>query len=71
MGQTRLGPAVLLAVSPFALLVAIVVALVVRLQMGSPVFFRQVRPGHKAKPFYATEVSNYEFGARRTGQFTF
>ncbi len=27
------------------------VALVVRLQMGSPVLFRQVRPGYKAKPF--------------------
>src|SRR6266700_7007926 len=29
----------------------IVVALVVRLRMGSPVFFRQVRPGYQAKPF--------------------
>jgi lipopolysaccharide/colanic/teichoic acid biosynthesis glycosyltransferase len=27
------------------------VALLVRLQMGRPVFFRQVRPGYKAKPF--------------------
>ena len=41
----------MLAVSLFALPVAIVVALVVRFQMGSPVFFRQVRPGYKAKPF--------------------
>jgi sugar transferase EpsL len=41
----------LLALSPFVLPVAIIVALVVRLQMGSPVFFRQVRPGYKAKPF--------------------
>jgi len=41
----------LIAALPFVLPVAIVVALVVRLQMGSPVFFRQVRPGYKAKPF--------------------
>jgi sugar transferase EpsL len=27
------------------------VALLVRLQMGRPVFFRQMRPGYKAKPF--------------------
>jgi sugar transferase EpsL len=27
------------------------VALVVRLRMGRPVFFRQVRPGHRNKPF--------------------
>jgi lipopolysaccharide/colanic/teichoic acid biosynthesis glycosyltransferase len=27
------------------------VALVLRLQMGSPVFFRQVRPGYRAQPF--------------------
>jgi sugar transferase EpsL len=39
------------AVSPFVLPVVIVVALVVRLRMGSPVFFRQVRPGYMAKPF--------------------
>jgi sugar transferase EpsL len=31
--------------------VVIVVALLVRLQMGRPVFFRQVRPGYKAKLF--------------------
>lgn len=42
---------VLLVVSPFVLPIAIVVALVVRLQMGSPVFFRQVRPGYRARPF--------------------
>ncbi len=37
--------------SLFVLPVMIVVALVVRLRMGSPVFFRQVRPGYQAKPF--------------------
>ena len=31
--------------------IVIVAALVVRLQMGSPVFFRQERPGYKTKPF--------------------
>src|SRR6266513_1666849 len=41
----------LFAASPFVLPVVIIVALVVRLQMGSPVFFRQARPGYKAKPF--------------------
>lgn len=50
-GKRGLDLVTLLAASPFALLVVIVVALVVRLQMGSPVFFRQVRPGYKAKPF--------------------
>lgn len=42
---------VLLVVSPLVLPVAVGVALVVRLQMGSPVFFRQVRPGYKAEAF--------------------
>jgi sugar transferase EpsL len=42
---------VLLAASPFIVPLAIVVAAVVRLRMGSPVFFRQVRPGYKAEPF--------------------
>jgi sugar transferase EpsL len=50
-GKRGLDLLALLAGSPFVLPVAIVVALVVRLQMGSPVFFRQVRPGYKAKPF--------------------
>jgi sugar transferase EpsL len=31
--------------------VAIVVALIVKFQMGSPVLFRQLRPGYQAKPF--------------------
>jgi sugar transferase EpsL len=34
-------------------------ALAVWIRMGSPVFFRQVRPGYKAKPF-----TNHEFSAR-------
>jgi lipopolysaccharide/colanic/teichoic acid biosynthesis glycosyltransferase len=32
--------------------VLVVVALVVRLQMGSPVLFRQARPGYKGVPFF-------------------
>jgi sugar transferase EpsL len=50
-GKRALDLLMLLAASSFALPVAIVVALVVRLKMGSPVVFRQVRPGYKAKPF--------------------
>ena len=50
-GKRVLDLLLLLVVSPFVLPIAIVVALVVRLQMGSPVFFRQVRPGHRARPF--------------------
>src|SRR5260370_42391202 len=50
-GKRGLDLLALLASSPFVLPVVLVVALVVRLQMGSPVFFLQVRPGYKAKPF--------------------
>jgi len=50
-GKRALDLLALLAVLPFVLPVVIVVAVVVRFQMGSPVFFRQVRPGYKAKPF--------------------
>ena len=37
----------LIAMSPLLL----IVALVIRVTMGSPVFFRQVRPGYKTRPF--------------------
>jgi glycosyltransferase involved in cell wall biosynthesis len=50
-GKRALDLLVLLAASPFVLPVAIIVALIVRFQMGSPVFFCQARPGYKAKPF--------------------
>src|SRR5256886_15570114 len=50
-GKRALDLLGLLVASPFVLPVVMIVALVVRLQLGSPVFFRQVRPGHKAKPF--------------------
>ena len=40
------------ALAAFLLLpVILMVALVVRWQMGSPVLFRQIRPGLHAKPF--------------------
>jgi sugar transferase EpsL len=51
LGKRVLDLFVLLVVSPFVVPLAIVVALVVRFKMGSPVLFRQVRPGYKAKPF--------------------
>jgi sugar transferase EpsL len=50
-GKRSLDLLAVLAASPFVLPVVIVVALAVRLQVGSPVFFRQVRPGYRAKPF--------------------
>jgi lipopolysaccharide/colanic/teichoic acid biosynthesis glycosyltransferase/glycosyltransferase involved in cell wall biosynthesis len=50
-GKRALDLLALFAASPIVLPVVIVTALVVRLQMGRPVFFRQVRPGYKAKPF--------------------
>lgn len=50
-GKRSLDLVALLVVSPFALPAGIIIALVVEWQMGSPVFFRQVRPGLHAKPF--------------------
>jgi len=50
-GKRGLDLLALLAASPIVLPVILVVALLVRLQMGRPAFFRQVRPGYKAKPF--------------------
>ncbi len=55
-GKRGLDLLVLLLVSPFVLPVVIVAALLVRLQMGSPVFYRQVRPGYKAKPFTLLKI---------------
>jgi lipopolysaccharide/colanic/teichoic acid biosynthesis glycosyltransferase/glycosyltransferase involved in cell wall biosynthesis len=50
-GKRCLDLLALFATSPLVLPVVIVVALLVRLQMGRPVFFRQVRPGYKTKTF--------------------
>jgi len=50
-GKRCLDLLVLVVASPLVLSVTTVVALIVRLQMGRPVCFRQWRPGHKAEPF--------------------
>jgi lipopolysaccharide/colanic/teichoic acid biosynthesis glycosyltransferase/glycosyltransferase involved in cell wall biosynthesis len=50
-GKRSLDMAVLSAALPFVLPLGIVLALLVWLQMDSPVLFRQVRPGFKARPF--------------------
>lgn len=50
-GKRSLDLFLLASVSPVVLPVMAVVALAVRLQMGSPVFFRQIRPGYRSKPF--------------------
>jgi lipopolysaccharide/colanic/teichoic acid biosynthesis glycosyltransferase len=50
-GKRVLDLLVLLALSLFVLPLAIIVALMVRLKLGGPVLFRQVRPGHRSKPF--------------------
>jgi len=50
-GKRGLDLLVLLAASPFLVPVAIILAMVVRFKMGTPVFFRQMRPGYKAEPF--------------------
>ncbi|MFZ0702856.1 MAG: sugar transferase, partial [Candidatus Acidiferrales bacterium] len=50
-GKRVLDLSVLLVMSPFVIPIAVVAALAVRLQMGGPVFFRQLRPGYEAKPF--------------------
>ena len=45
--DASLAGAALIVLSPLLLLVAIVI----RVTMGSPVFYRQVRPGHLGRPF--------------------
>jgi lipopolysaccharide/colanic/teichoic acid biosynthesis glycosyltransferase len=50
-GKRGLDLLALLAALPLLLPLAIVVALIVKFQMGSPVLFRQLRPGYQAKPF--------------------
>jgi sugar transferase EpsL len=51
VSKRALDLVILLIASPVVLSVAPVVALFVRLRMGGPVLFRQVRPGYEAKPF--------------------
>jgi sugar transferase EpsL len=42
---------IVLVAAPLLLPLALVLALMVRVRIGTPVLFRQVRPGHKARPF--------------------
>jgi sugar transferase EpsL len=42
---------VVFAFSPLWLPLALIIALAVRLKLGSPVLFRQIRPGHLGAPF--------------------
>lgn len=41
-----------LLVSPLILVVVVLIALVVRIKIGSPVFFLQIRPGINGRPFW-------------------
>lgn len=50
-GKRSLDLLLLLVALPFVLPVALGVALIVKLWMGSPVLFCQVRPGYNATPF--------------------
>ena len=50
-GKRSLDLLLLLVVLPFVLPIALGVALIVKFCMGSPVLFRQVRPGYNATPF--------------------
>jgi sugar transferase EpsL len=67
----------LIVLSPLFL----IIASAIRVTMGTPVFFRQFRPGYKARPFtvvkfrtmlgYGSQVETYSDGARltRLGKF--
>ncbi len=50
-GKRGLDLLVLAIVSPIAVPVVGIVALVLRIKMGSPILFRQLRPGYQSKPF--------------------
>lgn len=54
----------LIVLSPVILLVA----LMVRLTMGRPVLFRQVRPGHAARPFSLVKFRTMRDGIGRDGR---
>ena len=51
----------LLILSPIIL----VLAVLVRIFIGSPVIFRQERPGYREMPFYPLQVSHHDRRARR------
>src|SRR5207248_1302021 len=58
--------AVILAL-PFLLPIAVVVSVLIRLQMGSPVFFRQQRPGFRARPFTLLKFRTMTFASNESG----
>ena len=50
-GKRILDLVVVLILSPIVLPLVALIAVLVRVRMGSPVFFRQIRPGHNSRPF--------------------
>jgi lipopolysaccharide/colanic/teichoic acid biosynthesis glycosyltransferase/glycosyltransferase involved in cell wall biosynthesis len=58
---------ILTAMSPIVIPVMAVVALAVRTRMGSPILFRQVRPGYKSKPFTLMKFRTMNFDRDREG----
>ena len=61
-----------MVVSAIALVLAtpaiVAIAFAIRLSMGSPVFFRQVRPGLHAQPFTLVKFRTMKVGAGEDGQ---
>ena len=51
IGKRMLDLVVVILFAPFWIPVLLLLALVVRLRLGSPIFFRQQRPGFHARPF--------------------
>jgi len=50
-GKRILDLVVVLILSPIVLPLVALIALLARVRMGSPVFFRQIRPGYNSRPF--------------------
>jgi sugar transferase EpsL len=66
-GKRVLDLLVLAALSPVVVPLLAVVALAARLQMGCPIFFRQLRPGCKATPFTLLKFRTMNFDRDTTG----
>src|ERR1700736_3725377 len=58
---------VLLAVLPFVLPMAVILSLIVRLGLGSPVFFCQMRPGYQGGPFALVKFRTMTFDRDANG----
>src|SRR5207248_1849929 len=56
-----------IAALPFLLPVAVVVSVLIWLLMGSPVFFRQLRPGYRARPFTLLKFRTMTFATNESG----